>query len=576
MVLPLLLSRLIMRTAFAFMVVLGACTESANSPPDPTPDPVSPTAVFLSPTQHLTRASLALRGVRPSIEDLRAVDADPSVLPSIVDRYLASPEFGETMRELHNETLLVRVEQGPMTYPALAPLETVTARQMNDGLFEEPLRLIEDIVMTDQPYTKIVTADYTMANGVTAAIWGLPHTGGMNVWQRAKYNDGRPAAGILSTSAMHHRWRSTGFNFNRGRANEISRALLCHDFLDSDIQIDTSVDLSDPDVVANAVIANKSCAGCHQALDPLASYLFIYRGSLAPVAVQNGGSYPVTYYSPGTAGRWRTANKRPPMYFGQDTGGTMAGLGQAIADDPRFARCAALRFTSYMTEVPQKRVNGEWVARMQKSLVDSNWSAKELAKAIVLSDEFRISHDTDAARAETTVGTLKVRPEQLHRMLRDLTGFTWQTTSQARLRMPYGTANLLESDFIGFRVLAGGIDSYFVTEPVHTMNATSSLVAKTAAASAAEFVVEREAALPVTDRVLFKEAAVGATDPAVIKAQLAYMHARIYGELVDADSEEVAETYALYEEAFAATADRQRTWKLVLVGMLSDFRSLFY
>src|SRR5688572_5232989 len=365
----------IMRSALA-LLLLAACTESTpQPPPDPTPDPVSPTAVFLSPAQHLTRASMALRGMRPTVEDLRAVDADPTLLPSIVDRYLASPQFGETIRELHNDTLLVRVEQAQMTYPPLGPLAAVTARQMNDGLFEEPLRLIEDIVMTDQPYTKIVTANYTMANGVTSAIWGLPHTGGMDEWKRSTYADGRPTAGILSTTAIYHRHRSAGFNFNRGRANEISRALLCHDFLDSDIQLDTSVDLSDPDVVANAVIANKSCAGCHQTLDPLASYLFIYRNQLGPVQVD---AYPVTYYSPATAGRWRTANKRPPMFFGEDTGGTMGGLGDAIANDPRFARCTALRFTSYMTEVAQKQVNGAWVARMQKALVESNWNAKAL------------------------------------------------------------------------------------------------------------------------------------------------------------------------------------------------------
>jgi hypothetical protein len=534
---------------------------------------VSPTAVFLSPAQHLTRASIALRGVRPSVEDLRAVDADATQLEAIVDRYIQSPEFGQTMMELHNETLLVRIEQPTFTYPQLAPLDTVTAREMNDGLFEEPLRLIQDIVMNDQPYTEIVTADYTMANGVTAAIWGLPHTGARNEWKRATYPDGRPAAGILSTTAMHHRWRSTGFNFNRGRANEISRALLCHDFLASDIQIDTSVDLSDPDVVANAVIANKSCAGCHQTLDPLASYLFIYRGSLAPVGVD---AYPVTYYTPGQANRWQTANKRPPMFFGQPTPGGMSGLGQAIVDDPRFARCTALRFTSYMTEVAQNKVSGAWVARMQKALVDSNWSAKQLAKSIVLSDEFRISHDTNEERGETTVGALKARPEQLQRMIRDITGFNWQTTSTLRLRYPYGTANLLESDFIGFRVLAGGIDSYFVTEPVHTMNATSSLVAKSLASSAADFVVEHDRTAPVAERTLFTEAEVTATDPARIREQIALLHARIYGELVAADSDEVTETLALYDEAFAATSDRARAWKLTLVGMLSDFRSLFY
>jgi hypothetical protein len=563
-----------MRTALALLLSCLGCTESSTTPPDVTPDPVSPTAVFLSPAQHLTRASMALRGVRPSVADLRAVAADPNAIEGIVDRYLATPEFGQTIKELHNETLLVRVEQPQMTYPPLGALATITAREMNDGVFEEPLELIRDIVMTDQPYTKIVTADYTMANGVTSVIWGLPHTGGMATWQRATYADGRVPAGILSTSAFHHRWRSTGFNFNRGRANEISRALLCHDFLTSDIQIDTSVDLSDPDVVANAVIANKSCAGCHQTLDPLASYLFVYRGSLGPVAVD---AYPVTYYTPAQINRWRTANKRPPMFFGEDTGG-MGGLGEAIANDPRFAKCTAQRFASYMSEVPLKNVSGAWVARLQKALVESSWSAKALAKAVVLSDEFRISHDTDDTRAETTVGTLKVRPEQLHRMIADLTGFDWSTTSPLRLRanLPYGTANLLESDFIGFRVLAGGIDSYFVTDAVHTMNATSSLVAKTAAASAADFVVEHDLTAPAAQRTLFTEAAVNATDPVRIRAQLALLHARIYGELVEPDSEEVGETFALYEEAFATTNDRARAWKLTLVGMLADFRSLFY
>jgi len=573
MVPPLLLSSRMRIVLAMLFVTLGACTESATTTPPDDPGAVSPTAVFLSPPQHLTRVSMTLRGVRPSVEDLQAVAEDPDVLPSIVDRYLASPEFGETIRELHNETLLVRVEQPTMTYPPLGALATTTAREMNDGLFEEPLRLIEDIVMTDQPYTKIVTANYTMANGVTSAIWGIPHTGAMNEWKKSSYSDGRVPAGILSTTAFHHRWRSTGFNYNRGRANEISRALLCHDFLGADIEIDTSVDLSDPDVVANAVIANKSCAGCHQTLDPLASYLFVYRGSLAPVGVD---AYPVTYYQPAQINRWKTANKRPPMFFGADTGG-MGGLGEAIANDPRFAKCTAQRFASYMSEVPQNQISGAWVARMQKALVDSNWSAKALAKAIVLSDEFRVSHDTDDERAEALVGALKARPEQLHRMIQDITGFGWSTTSALRLRgIPYGTANLLESDFIGFRVLAGGIDSYFVTDPVHTMNATSSLVAKTAAASASDFVVEHDLTAAAAARTLFKEAAVTATEPDRIRAQIAYLHARIYGELVAADSPEVDETYALYTEAFTDTPDRARAWKITLVGMLSDFRSLFY
>jgi hypothetical protein len=560
----------------AITLCLTACAgdvSQSGDDDDQMPPDVSPTAVYLTPAQHLTRISLALRGMRPSVADLEAVDANPDAIAGIVDRYLETPAFAETVKELHNETLLMRIEVPQFTYPAIGPLAGKTAREINTGKFDEPLRLIEDIVMNDQPYTKIVTADYTMTNEVTAAMWGMTHTGAPDAWTRSELPDARPKLGILSSNAIYDRYRSAGFNFNRGRANFISRALLCHDFLASDIMVDTSVDLSDPDVVANAVVANKTCAGCHQTLDPLASYLFTYRNTLAPVSVD---AYPVTYYSPATANRWMTANKRPPMFFGASTG-NMTGLGTAIANDPRFAMCTAKRFASYFTEVPQNEVSGPWIARLQDVLVESNWNAKALTKAIMLSDEFRVSHDKDAERAETTVGALKLRPEQLHRMIRDLTGFTWSTNSGSNLRgIPYGNANLLESDFIGFRVLAGGIDSYFVTDYVHTMNATSSLVAKAAAAAAADFVVEHDLTAAAADRTLFVEADVNATDPAKIRAQIAHLHARIYGELVAPDSPEVDETMALYDDAFAASNNRARAWKLTLIGMLSNFRALFY
>ena len=557
--------------AGAALAALAACGD--NTPPTP-PDPPDGTLVYLTPTQHLARASLALRGLRPSLDDLRAVDADPARLPAIVDGYLDTPELGETIRELHNETLLLRVEQGFLTFPAIGGLTNATATRINGAVFDEPLRLIEDIVMSDQPYTKIVTADYTMADGAVAEIWGLPHTGAYDAWQRQKWTDGRGAAGVLATSVLYHRHRSAGFNYNRGRANLIASAFLCHDFLDGDIQIDTSVDLSDPDVVANAVVANKSCAGCHQTMDPLASYLFPFRNQ---IGVNNVTSYPVPYFQPGQVNRWQTTNKRPPMYFGQQAAG-IAGLGRAIADDPRFARCTAQRFASYLTEVAPDRLSGAWIARLQKDFTAANFSAKQLARAIVLSDEFRVSHDTDAASAEGLVGTLKLRPEQLSRMLRGLAGFSWTTTSNARLRgILYGTADLLQSDFIGFRVLGGGIDSYFVTDPVHTMNATSSLVAKAAASAAADFVVAHDLAAPAAQRTLFVEAGADATAEPAVRAQLAYLHGRIYSELVETDSPEVDESYQLFTEALAQTGNNaQRAWKLTLIGMLSDFRSLFY
>src|SRR3954466_8104409 len=124
------------------LAALTACTaRDATTPPDA---PADPSVVYLTPPQHLTRASLALRGIRPSLDELRAVAADPDQLPAIVDRYLAAPELAQTIQELENETLLLRVEQPTMTFPQTAALPTATAIDINGSVFDEPLRLIAD------------------------------------------------------------------------------------------------------------------------------------------------------------------------------------------------------------------------------------------------------------------------------------------------------------------------------------------------------------------------------------------------------------------------------------------------
>src|SRR6185369_8290104 len=98
------------------------------------------------------------------IDQLRTVAAHPDRLPEFVDAYLTSPEFADTIRELHNEVLLLHPLLTNFTPPPAPPLELISFSAMNQSIYDEPLRLIEDIVMTDQPYTRIVTADYTMAD----------------------------------------------------------------------------------------------------------------------------------------------------------------------------------------------------------------------------------------------------------------------------------------------------------------------------------------------------------------------------------------------------------------------------
>jgi hypothetical protein len=557
-----------MRMSFVAATLLATLATACS-----TGEPPSTTATYLTPTEHLARASLALRGIRPSLAELQAVAAEPDRVAALVDRYLESAEFGATIRDLHDELLLLHPELTNFTPPPVPPLADLSFTAMNRSIYDEPLRLIEDIVMSDQPYTRIVTAGYTMADRTVATVWGLDHSD-RDGWERARWTDDRGAAGILASTALYLRYRSVAFNYNRGRANAISRSLLCHDFSESDIHIDTRVNLSDPAVVADAVVNNPSCAGCHQAMDPLASYFSPFlQGTMNNAVIP---SYPINFYDPTAASAWMTTTGRPPGYFGTQPAG-LAGLGQAIAADPRFARCTAVNFASYLTEKPASELPAAWVAELQDRFVQSGYSAKRLARAIVLSDPFRTASAADPVAAEGVIGYQKVRPAQLSRMLAELTGFAWQADTTAAINgWAFGRVDYLADDYLGYRVLAGGIDGYFVTSPTHTMNATATLVTRAAARQAAAFVVDHDAAALPAGRRLFTRAAVDDVDPVHVRDQLAELHARIYSELVDPDDPVLDDDAALFAGALAAGDDARRAWTVTLTGMLSDLRAIYY
>jgi hypothetical protein len=568
------------KSSLLFACVVGGCSADPPPPPDA---PAPPTVVYLSPTDHLVRVSMTLRGKRPSIDELDRVAADPDALPEIVDTYLQSPEFGSVMRDLHAETFLTRIDtEAP--FRSIDAVATRTVSEMNTSLYEEPLRLIEYVIVHDRPYSEIVTADYAISDPITSVVWGMTRDGSTDELQVSHWQDARPLGGILSSSGLYARHLSAGANYNRGRANMLSSTLLCFDFLHSDINLDTSIDLANPQVVSMAVRTNPSCVGCHQTLDPLASTIFGFQ----PTARYTG--YPVPLWGAQFLG-WMGKNDRPPGYFGVPAP-TVAEVGQLIASDPRFPRCTAARFAAYFTQTDRDALSFQWVSKLTEKFLASNMNAKTLAREIVLSDEFRVSHvtpDATAAEADALNGMLHVRPEQLDTMFADLTGVRWLTTPASPdydvyegvyhgnpIYAPYGQANLLRSDVFGFRTLAGGIDSYFVTRPVHTTNAVSSLVLRVLAATAASYVVDDDFAAPPAQRHLLTDIAPTDTAEPVIRAQLAKLHARIFGARDTADSDEVGETYALFSSVLARSGDVRRAWKITLTAMLSDIRVSHY
>ena len=107
-------------------------------------------------------------------------------------------------------------------------------------LGEEPLQVLAEITRSDLTYSEVVTANWTMANAAMAewspvAYDWSDETGG---WQKVEYIDDRPSAGLLVSNGLWWRYNSTLTNAQRGRANIVSKMLLCNDFLERRIQID--------------------------------------------------------------------------------------------------------------------------------------------------------------------------------------------------------------------------------------------------------------------------------------------------------------------------------------------------
>lgn len=574
--------------ATAIVALTGAAMLGACNVDDGVEESAT-TQVQLSAAEHLARASLALRGVRPSVEDLERVTADPAALESIVDGYLATPEFGKIMRDLHDEALLMRIDWAyyPSGFPNVGTLAGVDPFYLNGSVEEAPLRLVEHVIMSNRPYTEIVTADYTLANGVVAAVWGnLGYDPDGAEWQQTRWTDGRARAGLLSDPWIFTRYQSTPSNANRGRANAISKALLCYDFLSRDIEIDSSINLADPAVVANAVVDNPACASCHQGLDPLASFFSDYFPIIVP---SNLTDYPfdqfnnldaddptaLPFYFPGLF-ELIGIDLRERAFFGEP-GADVADLGRMMAADPRFSLCAAKRFYAYFHQLDVDDVQIEQVAALQGTFVGSGFSAKALAKAVVLADDFAVSHSEDEAEATDLVGVKKLRPEHLSSALFDLTGFRWQTMRITTADFDLPTVDLLSDSFLGFRVLGGGIDAQYVTSPAHTFNATSALLLQAAAAESAAHVVASDfAQVEPGKRVMFRVLSSPMAGETEVRAQLAWLHKRLFSEMVDASSAEVNETYGLYAALVGYSGDPTRAWEGTLTAMLQDVRFATY
>lgn len=517
---------------------------------------------LLSPREQLIRLSLDLRGVRPDAESLAAVEADPAAYDRYVDEYLQDPRFVDQMKDLYNGVLRTRTAnawQDPMEAGVTDPYY-----QVADSVGSEPLEIIGHVIGEGRPFSEILTADYTFADPIVAAMWGLEYPEGATGWQKVHYTDGRPAAGVLSTTSLWQRYPSAGLNANRHRANQVSRIFLCDDYLTRPVEFTRdALDGLTPEEATATIHENPTCLACHATLDPIAANFYGFWWEKEEGLVNN------RTYVAGDEGLWVDAYPSGPAYYGRPVGG-LAEFAQDLAADPRFHECTVKTVLSGITQRPvDADKDWEQVQALTSTFTGANLDMRALVRAIVTSDEYKAASFADATGERVPV-VKTLSPRQLSTYVEDETGYVFTFDGADALKYPE----------LGLVVLDGGIDGEYVVERSFEPSVSSLFVQERLAQAAGYRVATADLNRAAgTEAVLLKHVEITSTpdaDRAAFEAQIRYLHEELVGVPLAAGAPEVDELLDLWKQAFSITASPTSAWAAVIAAVLRDPSVLFY
>jgi hypothetical protein len=534
--------------------LLLACAPPPENAAPARPDPDA-ALVPLTGTRLLRRMSLDLRGVLPSVAELEEVESDEAALPTIRDAYLDDPHFEDRLVDLLAERWHTEVDEYLIFY--LEYQETAYSGGIEyaweRSIGDEPLRLMAHIGATDAPWTDIVTADYTMANEILGDIWPLQREAG-DGWQIAHYTDDRPAAGVLATDGLWWRYYSTVSNYNRGRAAAIARLLLCVDYLSRPVSFTNNVAIVDQDGIEEALRTNPYCEGCHSSIDPLASSLFGFwvanEYNIFEMQAYHAEREPLGEALLGT----------PPSYYGQPLSG-LAELGQQIAVDPRFSRCAAQSMAESLWRREVTIDDFDRVDALRDAYLAGGERLKPLMAAVTDTPVYRaggLTADATADQLQNENTTRMIDARLLASVLQDITGLVWIRDGFDQLR----------NDTYGFRILGGAVDGTYVTRPQRTPGLTWALTVQRAAEAGALFAIDHELRAPAAANHLFHYADADARPgDAAFDRELGELDFRLYGQRPGDD--ELAAQEALWS-SIAGSAGPEEAWVGLFSALLRD------
>lgn len=342
--------------------------------------------VELDRPQYIKRIAMDLLGGRPSQSDLLTPE---SGIPALVDRYMTTEAFAERMIWLANDIFLTRFDEVEYFRDSYDYSNENIRYDVAKAVGEEPLRLLQYIVLKDRPLTELVTADYTIANATLASFWGIDYSGGSQGedWLPGRYRDGREHAGVISQNGFYYRYPSTLSNKQRHRANQITRIFLDDDHFLRNVSLDLRLGAADPNLnLLDATRFNRGCVACHDTLDGIGAHLYGF--STGPEGSRTYARETFGTFSQQGVQRSQLETVREPSFYGFPSRG-LKDLGNYISKDPRFAQTMMKHIYRFLLHRNLDYRDRDLMIHFADILRSSGFSTKALLKAIIASGEYR-------------------------------------------------------------------------------------------------------------------------------------------------------------------------------------------
>ncbi|MEZ4287476.1 MAG: hypothetical protein R3A47_04900 [Polyangiales bacterium] len=410
---------------------------------------------------------------------------------------------------------------------------------VNNAIAREPLELIAHVVREDRPFTEILTADYTMANGFSApSMIGLPGVPLRIDENPERFREvkipGIPHAGIFTSTMFLNRFPTSDTNRNRHRSRMVYQF-----FLDIDINAFGSRPVDVNQVEGdNPTLNNPNCTICHTSMDPVAG--LFKNWDEQGVYLGDDSWYPDDMLAPDSpvnrchrvnlATRFSGLRRNSPLILvsRQQSQKRFLPRSQGM---PRFwnqsrSRTRILTFPrrtltlmhACAPTIRSSRFSKRSPTGSYKAVIDLNPGSRNRIISYFRA-ESALTADPERLVELEPFGTAKLlTPEKLNRKIKSVTGVPWRGA---------GTSKIISRTTIEFY---GGIDSDTVTKRIVEPNGVMASLAQRMAYEVSCSAVSFDFSKPISGRLLFQDVELNTLPndrPDLIRQQILDLHSRI-------------------------------------------------